>query len=137
MILVDGDFLGNGIIVGAVVGDVQFTVAIDERQVTITIQSTGVTSAKRNQVAVEDIVDSGVTLDFIRGVLMDRGAASIRIAALLDKPARRKVKGLKADYVCFDIPDEFVVGYGLDFSQKYRNLPDICALSPDVYEPKK
>lgn len=91
----------------------------------------------KDVILVEDIVDTGVTLNFIRGMLMDRGAASIRIAALLDKPARRKVKGLKADYVCFDIPDEFVVGYGLDFSQKYRNLPDICALSPDVYEPKK
>ena len=91
----------------------------------------------KDVILVEDIVDTGVTLDFMRSMLMDRGAASIRIATLLDKPARRKVKDLKADYVCFDIPNEFVVGYGLDYSQKYRNLPDICALSPDVYEAEK
>lgn len=91
----------------------------------------------KDVILVEDIVDTGVTLSYLRSMLLHRGAASIRIAALLDKTARRKVKDLKVDYVCFDIPDEFVVGYGLDFSQKYRNLPDIGVLSPDVYEPKK
>ena len=83
---------------------------------------------------VEDIVDSGVTLNYLRSMLMHRGAASLRIATLLDKPARRKVPDLKVDYCCFDIPDEFVVGYGLDFDQKYRNLPDIGVLDPRVYE---
>ena len=66
--------------------------------------------------------------------LAHRGAASIRIAALLDKTARRTVKDLKVDYVCFDIPDAFVVGYGLDYDQTYRNLPDIGVLSPKIYD---
>ncbi len=83
---------------------------------------------------VEDIVDSGVTLNYLRSMLMHRGAASLRIATLLDKPARRKVPDLKVDYCCFDIPDEFVVGYGLDFDQKYRNLPDIGVLDPRIYQ---
>ena len=91
----------------------------------------------KDVILVEDIVDTGVTLSYLRSMLLHRGAASIRIAALLDKMARRKVKDLKVDYVCFDIPDAFVVGYGLDFSQKYRNLPDIGVLSPAVYEPAK
>ncbi len=91
----------------------------------------------KDVILVEDIVDTGVTLSYLRSMLLHRGAASIRIAALLDKTARRKVKDLKVDYVCFDIPDAFVVGYGLDFSQKYRNLPDIGVLSPAVYEPAK
>ena len=65
---------------------------------------------------------------------MQRGAKSLRIAALLDKPARRKVQDLTVDYSCFNIPDAFVVGYGLDFNQTYRNLPDIGILSPRIYE---
>ena len=81
---------------------------------------------------VEDIVDSGVTLSYLKRNLADRGAASIRIVTLLDKPARRRVD-LQADYFCFQIPDEFVVGYGLDFDEKYRNLPDIGVLAPHVY----
>lgn len=81
---------------------------------------------------VEDIVDSGMTLSYLKRVFADRGAASVRIATLLDKPARRRVD-LKADYFCFTIPDEFVVGYGLDFDEKYRNLPDIGVLHPRIY----
>jgi hypoxanthine phosphoribosyltransferase len=81
---------------------------------------------------VEDIVDSGITLSYLKNMLKDRGAASIRIATLLDKPARRRVD-LKADYSCFEIPDEFVVGYGLDYDEKYRNLPEIGVLSPRIY----
>ena len=88
----------------------------------------------RDVIIVEDIVDSGVTLNYLKGMLNHRGAASIRIATLLDKPARRRVKDLKVDYSCFNIPDEFVVGYGLDYDQIYRNLPDIGVLSPGVYE---
>ena len=88
----------------------------------------------KDVIIVEDIVDSGVTLNYLRGMLDHRGAASIRIVTLLDKPARRRVKDLKVDYSCFNIPDEFVVGYGLDYDQKYRNLPDIGVLSPKVYE---
>ncbi len=81
---------------------------------------------------VEDIVDSGITLNYLKNMLQERGAASIRIATLLDKPARRRVD-LKADYSCFQIPDEFVVGYGLDYDEKYRNLPEIGVLSPRIY----
>ncbi len=86
----------------------------------------------RHILIVEDILDSGLTLSYIKGILQDRGPASIRIATLLDKPARRKAD-LKADYVGFEVPDEFVVGYGLDYDEKYRNLPYIGILKPEVY----
>ena len=81
---------------------------------------------------VEDIVDSGMTLSYLSKYLSTRGAASIKIATLLDKPERRRVE-LVADYFCFTIPDEFVVGYGLDYDEKYRNMPDIGVLDPKVY----
>ncbi len=84
-------------------------------------------------IIVEDIVDSGVTLNYLKKHLATRGAASIRIAALLDKPARRRVE-LETDYRCFEIPDAFVVGYGLDYDERYRNLPDIGVLAPRIYE---
>ena len=87
----------------------------------------------KDVIIVEDIVDTGVTLSYLKSMLIHRGATSIRIAALLDKTARRTVKDLKVDYVCFDIPDAFVVGYGLDYDQTYRNLPDIGVLSPRIY----
>ena len=73
---------------------------------------------------VEDIIDSGRTLSYLIEVLKQRNPASIRLCTLLDKPERR-VKDVKVDYVCFNIPDEFVVGYGQDYAQKYRNLPFI------------
>ncbi|MCI8814911.1 MAG: hypoxanthine phosphoribosyltransferase [Lachnospiraceae bacterium] len=73
---------------------------------------------------VEDIIDSGRTLHYLMDILKGRNPASLRLAALLDKPDRR-VKPVDADYTCFEIPDEFVVGYGLDYAQKYRNLPFI------------
>lgn len=86
----------------------------------------------RDLLIVEDIVDSGMTLHYLKDHLASRGAASIRIATLLDKPARRRVD-LQADYFCFTIPDEFVVGYGLDYAERYRNLPDIGVLAPRIY----
>ena len=73
---------------------------------------------------VEDIIDSGRTLSYLIEVLKQRKPSSLRLCTLLDKPERR-VKDVKVDYVCFNIPDEFVVGYGLDYAQKYRNLPYI------------
>ena len=79
---------------------------------------------------VEDIVDSGVTLTYLVHVLEQRRPRSIRIAALLDKPDRRKAP-VKVDYVGFQIPDEFVIGYGLDFAEDYRNLSDVCVLDQD------
>jgi hypoxanthine phosphoribosyltransferase len=81
---------------------------------------------------IEDILDSGLTLNYIKELLQSRNPASIKIAALLDKPSRRKVD-LQADYVGFVVPDEFVIGYGLDFDEKYRNLPYIGVLKPEVY----
>ena len=81
---------------------------------------------------VEDILDSGVTLAYLKNILADRNAASIKICTLLDKPDNRK-SDIKADYVGAVIPDEFVVGYGLDFNEKYRNLPYVGVLSPAVY----
>ena len=81
---------------------------------------------------VEDILDSGMTLSYLKGLLQGRNPASIRIATLLDKPSRRKVD-LKADYVGFEVPDEVVVGYGLDYDEQYRNLPFVGVLKPHVY----
>lgn len=81
---------------------------------------------------VEDILDSGLTLSYIKELLASRGPRSIKIATLLDKPSRRKVD-LRADYVGFSVPDEFVIGYGLDYDEKYRNLPYIGILKPEVY----
>lgn len=81
---------------------------------------------------VEDILDSGLTLSYLKEILEGRGPRSIQIAALLDKPTRRKVD-LKADYIGFSVPDEFVIGYGLDYDEKYRNLPYIGILKPEVY----
>jgi hypoxanthine phosphoribosyltransferase len=81
----------------------------------------------KNVVLVEDILDTGLTMTYLKKLLMARQPKSFRIAALLDKPSRRK-QPIHADYVGFSIPDEFVVGYGLDYAEKYRNLPDICVV---------
>ncbi len=86
----------------------------------------------RHLIIVEDILDSGVTLSFLMKVLKARGAASIRLCTLLSKPERRKVD-VPVDYLGFEIPDAFVVGYGLDYAEKYRNLPYIGILKPSVY----
>jgi hypoxanthine phosphoribosyltransferase len=79
----------------------------------------------RNVILVEDILDTGLTLTYLKGIFLAHQPKSFRIAALLDKPSRRK-RPIEADYVGFRIPDEFVVGYGLDYAERYRNLPDIC-----------
>lgn len=94
--------------------------------------------AGRHILIVEDIIDSGRTLDYMRRNLLARSPASLRICTLLNKPARREVD-VPVDYVGFDIPDEFVVGYGLDFAQLYRNLPFIAVLKPQVFggDPKE
>lgn len=76
---------------------------------------------------VEDIVDTGITLNYLVNILQQRKPRSVRIAALLDKPERR-LRPVKVTYVGFQIPDEFVVGYGLDFAERYRNLQDVCVL---------
>ena len=81
----------------------------------------------RNIILVEDILDTGLTLTFIQNMLRAHQPKSLKIAALLDKVSRR-IEPIRGDYVGFEIPDEFVVGYGLDFAEHYRNLPDICVL---------
>jgi hypoxanthine phosphoribosyltransferase len=87
----------------------------------------------RHILIVEDIIDSGRTLQYMQRNLLARGPASIQICALLSKPARREVD-VAVDYTGFEIPDEFVVGYGLDFAEEYRNLPYIAVLKPAVFE---
>ena len=81
---------------------------------------------------IEDIVDSGVTLSYLTAYLKNRGAVSVKTCTLLDKPSRRKVE-LTPDYVGLEIPDEFVIGYGLDYAEKYRALPYVGILKPSVY----
>ena len=81
--------------------------------------------AGKNVLIVEDIIDSGRTLSYLIDILEKRNPSSIRLCTLLDKPERRVEKQVHVDYTCFTIPDEFVVGYGLDYDQKYRNLPYI------------
>lgn len=85
-----------------------------------------------NILVVEDILDSGLTLSYLRDLLMQRGASDLRIATLLDKPARRKAD-ISPDYCGFEVPDEFLVGYGLDYAEQYRNLPYVGILDPSVY----
>jgi len=81
-----------------------------------------------NVILVEDILDTGLTLTYLIRVLQQRKPGVLRVAALLDKPSRR-LKPVKADYVGFTIPNEFVVGYGLDYAERFRNLKDVCILS--------
>lgn len=86
----------------------------------------------RHVLVVEDILDSGLTLSWLLGNLRSRGASSVEVLTLLRKPEAAKVK-IEPKYVGFDIPNEFVVGYGLDYAEKYRNLRDIAVLAPHVY----
>ncbi|HUM04000.1 MAG TPA: hypoxanthine phosphoribosyltransferase [Terriglobales bacterium] len=81
----------------------------------------------RNVILVEDILDTGLTLSYIQKLLMAHQPKTLRIAALLDKPSRRKIP-IHAHYIGFPIPDAYVVGYGLDYAERYRNLPDICVI---------
>ena len=82
---------------------------------------------------VEDIVDTGKTLEKVKELLYSKGAASVKVVSLLDKPSRR-ITDIQAEYVGFTIPDEFVIGFGLDFNQKYRNLPFVGVLKKECYE---
>lgn len=86
----------------------------------------------RHVVVVEDIIDTGLTLNYLTNLLRDRKVASLEVCALLDKPSARKA-AVAAKYVGFEVPDAFVVGYGLDYAQLYRGLPCIGVLKPDVY----
>ena len=88
--------------------------------------------AGRHVLIVEDIIDSGLTLKYLREQLLRRNPASLKICTLLNKPERREAD-VPVDYLGFDIPNAFVVGYGLDYGEKYRNLPFIGVLKPEVY----
>ena len=102
-------------------GDVKFRKDID-------VDITG-----RDVLILEDILDSGRTLAAVKDILLSRGPASVKICTLLDKPEGRVVP-LEADYTCFTVPDEFVVGFGLDYNEGYRNLPYVGVLKPEVYQ---
>jgi hypoxanthine phosphoribosyltransferase len=86
----------------------------------------------KNVIIVEDILDTGLTLHFLRSLFEQHQPKTLRIAALLDKPSRR-LESIDADYVGFTIPNEFVIGYGMDYAERYRNLPDICLMAPDAF----
>ncbi|HEU4416832.1 MAG TPA: hypoxanthine phosphoribosyltransferase [Candidatus Angelobacter sp.] len=85
----------------------------------------------KNVILVEDILDTGLTFSFLQKLLLARKPRALKFAALLDKPSRRLLP-VQADYTGFQIPDKFVVGYGLDFAERYRNLPDICVMSEEA-----
>jgi hypoxanthine phosphoribosyltransferase len=84
----------------------------------------------KNVLVVEDILDSGLTLSYLRKFLLQKHPKTLRIATLLDKPSRR-IEKIEADYVGFSIPNLFVIGYGMDYAERYRNLPEICLMTPD------
>lgn len=88
----------------------------------------------RHLLIVEDIIDTGRTLRYLMDLLKYRNAASVKVITLLDKPSRRVIKNVEPDYTGFEVPNEFVVGYGLDFKQHYRNLPYIGVLKPEIYK---
>jgi hypoxanthine phosphoribosyltransferase len=87
----------------------------------------------RHVLVVEDIIDSGLTLSYLIEIIKSRNPASVKLCTLLSKPGRRKVE-VPVDYIGFNIPDAFVVGYGLDYAGKYRNLPFVGVLRPEVYK---
>ena len=88
--------------------------------------------AGKDVILVEDILDSGITLNYLKNYIMVRQPASVHVVTLMDKPSRRKAD-IYADYSCFEVPDAFVVGYGLDYNEAYRNLPYIGVLKPEIY----
>jgi hypoxanthine phosphoribosyltransferase len=88
----------------------------------------------RHVLVIEDIIDSGKTLDYLARLLKARNPASLRVCTLLSKPSRREID-VPVDYIGFDIPDEFVVGYGLDYAELYRNIPYVGILKPEIFSP--
>ncbi len=85
----------------------------------------------KNVIIVEDILDTGLTMGYLRKLFLAHQPKSLKVAVLLDKACRR-IEPVKADYIGFEIPDEFVVGYGMDYAERYRNLPEICVLPPEL-----
>ncbi len=107
--------------------------SVSSGEVDIRTGKGGLDVSGRDVIIVEDIVDTGRTLTAVKQYISDNGANSVEICSFLDKPSRRVVP-LEAKYVCFNIPNEFVVGYGLDYAYKYRQLPFVGVLKPEVYE---
>lgn len=144
-LLVIGILKGAAIFMSDLVRTIDGSVAIDFMAVSsygASTESSGVVKIvkdldqsieNRHVLIVEDVVDTGLTLNYLVENLKSRNPASLKLCSLLDKPSRRKV-AVKADYLGFEIPDEFVVGYGLDFSERFRTLPYVAVLKPEVYQ---
>ena len=143
-LIVIGVLKGSGVFMSDLIRQITIPVEMDFMAVSsygAGVKTTGVVKILKDLdrliegydvLVVEDILDSGMTLSYLTEMLRDRNPASIHIATLLDKPERRKVE-IKPDYVGFTIPDEFVVGYGLDYAELYRSLPYVGILDPKVY----
>lgn len=143
-LLVIGILKGANIFMGDLIRKINLPIQIDFMAVSSyghSTQSSGVVKINkdldceienRHVLIVEDIVDTGLTLKYLAENLMTRGPKSLKICTLLDKPERRKAK-IDIDYKGFDIPDVFIVGYGIDYAEKYRNLPFVASLKEEVY----
>ncbi len=143
-LLVIGILKGANVFMGDLIRKIDLPIQIDFMAVSSyghSTQSSGVVKINkdldceiegRNVLIVEDIVDTGLTLKYLAENLMTRGPKSLKICSLLDKPERRKTE-IKIDYKGFDIPDVFIVGYGIDYAEKYRNLPFVASLKEEVY----
>lgn len=143
-LLVIGILKGANIFMGDLIRKINLPIQIDFMAVSSyghSTQSSGVVKINkdldceienRHVLIVEDIVDTGLTLKYLAENLMTRGPKSLKICTLLDKPERRKAQ-ISIDYKGFDIPDVFIVGYGIDYAEKYRNLPFVASLKEEVY----
>ncbi|MEF9960204.1 MAG: hypoxanthine phosphoribosyltransferase [Niameybacter sp.] len=144
-LLVVGILKGSNVFMSDLIRQIQIPLKIDFMIVSSygnATESTGVVKimkdieqsiSDKHVLIVEDIIDSGLTLKYLTEMLNTRKPASIKLCTLLDKPARRKER-VDVDYVGFEMPDEFIVGYGIDYSEHYRNLPYVGVLKPEVYE---
>jgi len=119
------DFIGVSIYGNRPTPDQELTLGWDSTGEVRLTKDVDQSMKDRNVILVEDILDTGLTLTYLKNALLTHHPKELRIATLLDKPSRRKLP-IDADYSGFTIPDEFVVGYGMDYAEKYRNLPDIC-----------
>ncbi|MDY3367078.1 hypoxanthine phosphoribosyltransferase [Zhenhengia yiwuensis] len=144
-LLVVGILKGSNVFMSDLIRQINIPLKIDFMMVSSygnATESTGVVKiikdieqsiSGKHLLIVEDIIDSGLTLKYLKEMLETRKPASIKLCTLLDKPARRK-ENVDVDYVGFEMPDEFLVGYGIDYAEYYRNLPYIGVLKPEVYE---
>lgn len=143
-LLVIGILKGAAVFMSELIRDIELPIKIDFMAVSSygdfsmstgevkIIKDLDFSAENKHILIVEDIIDTGYTLNYLSDNLKKRGALSVRVCTLLDKPDRRVI-GVPLDYLGFEIPDEFVVGYGLDYAERYRNLPYVGALKEDVY----